>query len=168
MAIYSKSVRALMKDDMSPALASNDDIVFTKQQALDWFAAEYPKIKTGTITAHLIRLSTNAKSRTHYSAKPDEDDVFFQIDGNHYRLYRPSQDPLPIHTTTTTSNRTQPLQDDGDEEEIDNQNNGQFAFEKDLQNFLVKNLHLLEPGLRLYEDEGIKGMVLNFLSAGVS
>ena len=35
---------------------------------------------------------------------------------------------------------------------------GQFAYEKDLQNFLAKNLHLIEKGLRLYEDEGIQGI----------
>ena len=28
-----------------------------------------------------------------------------------------------------------------------------FAFERDLQNYLVQNLGLLEPGLKLYEDE---------------
>ena len=86
-----------MKEGMSAALASAEGSLFSKQQAIDWFGKNYPKIKTGTVTAHLIRLSTNAPSRTHYSAKPGEDDVFFQIDGSHFRLYRPAQDPLPIY-----------------------------------------------------------------------
>ena len=55
-----------MGEHMSVALASPEGTVFSKQQAIDWFAKNYPKIKTGTVTAHLIRLSTNAPSRTHY------------------------------------------------------------------------------------------------------
>lgn len=158
MAIYTKSVRALMKDEMINTLSINEEVVFTKKQVVDWFAQKYPKIKNGTITAHLIRLSTNAKSRTHYSAKPKEDDIFFQIDSNHYRLYRPSDDPLPI--TSENSQLTEPL---NSENEIDDQLNNdqnyeQFAYEKDLQNFLVKNLNLLEPGLRLFEGEGVNGV----------
>src|SRR5699024_9375401 len=32
----------------------------------------------------------------HYGVKQGEDDVLFQIDGSHYRRYRPGQDPAPI------------------------------------------------------------------------
>ncbi len=35
---------------------------------------------------------------------------------------------------------------------------GEFAYESDLRDFLAKNLSLLEPGLRLYQDEGITGV----------
>ena len=92
---------------MSTALASPEGTVFSKQQAIDWFAKNYPKIKTGTITAHLIRLSINAPSRTHYFAKPGEDDVFFQVDGSHFRLYQPAQDPSPIYTAPGAAKITQ-------------------------------------------------------------
>jgi RecB family endonuclease NucS len=34
----------------------------------------------------------------------------------------------------------------------------EFAYEKDLQNFLSKNLSLIRPGLHLYEEEGITGI----------
>ena len=34
----------------------------------------------------------------------------------------------------------------------------EFAFERDLRNYLVKNLGLIEPGLRLYDEEGITGV----------
>jgi RecB family endonuclease NucS len=33
-----------------------------------------------------------------------------------------------------------------------------FAYESDLRNFLSKNLHVLDAGLRLYEQEGITGV----------
>ena len=92
MAIYGKPVRQLMKEDMVEGLRLEPGKTFTKRQAIDWFAHYFPKIKTGTISAHLIRLSTNATSRTHYSAKPD-DDVFFQLAGGVFRLYDETSDP---------------------------------------------------------------------------
>jgi len=33
-----------------------------------------------------------------------------------------------------------------------------FAFERDLRNYLVNNLGLIEPGLRLYDEEGLAGV----------
>lgn len=37
--------------------------------------------------------------------------------------------------------------------DIEDADSRKFAFERDLQNYLVNNLSLLEPSLRLYEDE---------------
>lgn len=159
MAIYSKSVRALMKEDMSAALASTQGAIFSKQQAVGWFAKNYPKIKTGTVSAHLIRLSTNAPSRAHYSAKPGEDDVFYQVDRSRYRLYQAAQDPAPIYNGTPgPAEAAQTAPDDDFDEDIGVQSSGQFAYESDLRNYLAKNLSSIEPGLRLYEDEGITGI----------
>jgi len=146
-----------MKEDMTAALAPAAGAVFSKQQAIDWFAKNYPKIKTGTVTAHLIRLSVNAPSRAHYSAKPGEDDVFFQVDGSHFRLYQAGQDPLPIYTGRGQTEPAKSTEDADDDEDIA-QGSGQFAYETDLRNYLAKNLSLLELGLRLYEDEGITGI----------
>src|SRR4051812_48124006 len=90
-----------MKDAMTTALAPTRDAVFTRQQALDWFKTNYPKIKPATVGAHLTRLSTNATSRVHFSAKPGEDDVLYQIDGSHFRTYRQGEDPTPVWHTST-------------------------------------------------------------------
>jgi len=152
MAIYDKSVRILMKD-MAGAFALQPGQPFTKQQAIDWFAEHYPKIKTGTITAHLVRLSTNAPSRIHYKAKPNEDDLFFQIDGGHYRRYEPNQDPSPIYSVDRKSDSGIPP-----EEDPEPQGSAEFAYEKDLRNYLARNLAVIERGLTLYEEEGINGI----------
>jgi endonuclease len=157
MAIYSKPAWSLMKD-MAAALAPAPESIFSKQQAIDWFSKNYPKIKTGTVTAHLIRLSTNAQTRTHYNAKPGQDDVFFQLDGSHFRLYQPTQDPSPIYTAREPNDRAQNPEEEEREESGDSSGSGQFAYETDLRNYLAKNLSLIEPGLRLYEDEGITGI----------
>jgi RecB family endonuclease NucS len=34
----------------------------------------------------------------------------------------------------------------------------EFAYERDLRNYLEKNLHSLEPGLKLYQDEEFSGI----------
>ncbi|WP_145304436.1 endonuclease NucS domain-containing protein [Crateriforma conspicua] len=152
MAIYDKPVRLLMHD-MASEFALQPGEAFTRQRALDWFAEHYPKIKQGTITAHLIRLSTNAQSRLHYSAKPGDDDLFFQIDSGHYRLYSTESDPAPI---CTVNGRKPTLPTGEDESEI--QPSNEFAYERDLRNYLSKNLSIIEAGLTLYEEEGINGI----------
>jgi hypothetical protein len=153
MAIYDKPVRFLMKD-MVKAFGLQDGQSFVRQQAIDWFAQHYPKIKKGTITAHLIRLSVNAPSRLHHSPKPSEDDLFFQIDSNHFRLYDAKQDPSPIHDATGVTT----LQKSEVSEEIDLGISTEFAYESDLRDYLAKNLQVIELGLKLYEEEGITGV----------
>lgn len=159
MAIYSKPTWALMKD-MASELVTQPGQSFTKQQALSWFDRNYPKIKAGTISAHLIRLSTNSRTRIHYNAKPGQDDVLYQLDGSHFRLYDPLKDPSPIYAATANNGRAEDvLPDETSEDELaSGKGSDQFAYEADLRNYLVKNLHLIEPGLRLYEDEGITGI----------
>ncbi len=158
MALYSKPVRLLMKE-MADELTKGPEAVFSKQQAISWFREKYPKIKVGTVTAHLTRLSTNARSRTHYSAKPSEDDVFYQIDGHRYRRYRPDTDPTPIYASEGGLETSRgPKEEDEDSVEQPSPDGGEFAYEADLRNYLSKNLGKLESGLRLYDEEGITGI----------
>ena len=152
MAIYEKPVRLLMKDMVQSQNIIEGQII-TKKQVLAWFDNNYPKIRSSTVTAHLIRMSTNATSRVHYQVNPNgDDDLFYQIDGKRFRLYNPQSDPSPIYEK----------QDEiSDDSEADNQEFSQpskFAYEKDLKNFLAKNLHVLAPRLKLYEDEDITGI----------
>ncbi len=124
---------------------------FTRDDALDWFRSHYPLVKDGTITAHLTRLSTNNKNRLHYSAKPD-DDVFFQIDSSRFRRFDLLNDPSPIR-----EGAPEPPVDP----ELDvppREGSSEFAYEHDLRDYLARNLHLLEPGLRLYDEEGVTGV----------
>ena len=68
LAIYDKPVRVLLQE-MIEELAPQKGQRFSKEHAIAWFGERYPKIKRGTISAHLIRFSTNAPNRLHYSAK---------------------------------------------------------------------------------------------------
>lgn len=151
MAIYSKPVRGLIPD-MVADLAPQHGQIFSKDSAIEWFASHYPKIKQGTIFAHLIRFSTNAASRLHYNARPDED-LLYQIDGNHFRLYDPAKDPTPVHSKSDVATNQQHLPEAAEPETP-----SEFAYENDLRNFLAKNLSVIEPGLQLFQEEGITGV----------
>ncbi len=144
--MYDKPVRILMRD-MIPAMGIKLGDTFTRDQAVSWFAENYPKIKKGTVTAHLMRLSTNVASRHQYTPRSDgSDDAFFKLDRQTFRLYEPGQDPAPLKV------------DGEDTEEEDTQDTGEFAYERDLRDFLARNLHLIESGLTLYSDEGMSGV----------
>jgi hypothetical protein len=150
--IYPKPIRLLMKEEMAPALAGQPGQSFTRKQAIDWFARHYPRIKSGAVQAHLIRLSTNAPVRFHYNPKPNEDDVFFKLDASHFRLFDPTHDPAPIREATAKKEEIET------DEETDAEGSAEFAYEADLRNYLAKNLSVIEPGLTLYQEEGITGI----------
>jgi len=138
--------------DMADDFAMKKGDRITKDQVIAWFNDKYPRIKLGTITAHLVRMSTNAKSRHHYNAKPMEDDLFYQIDGSTYRLFDAENDPSPLLKGAQALEEANETESEIDEER------SEFAYERDLQNFLSRNLSLIEPGLRLFEDDGITGI----------
>lgn len=148
-AMYDKPVRILMQE-MIPALKLSPGDTFTREQAVQWFAENYPKIKQGTVAAHLVRLSTNVPTRLQYSVRPDgADDHFFKIDSSTFRLYELGRDPTPISESSPASEEPAEATSEG---------TGQFAYEHDLRDFLARNLQLIEPGLTLYTDEGITGV----------
>lgn len=151
MAICDRPVRLLFRD-MLAELAPEKGRVFTRDQAIAWFAEHYPKVKQGTVAAHLLRFSTNSRSRVHYSPRPDED-TLFQIDSVRFRLYDSATDPSPIHTKFEAS----PPSSAVEEQEVP-PTPSEFAYESDLRDFLAKHLPIIEPGLQLYEEEGIKGV----------
>jgi len=105
---------------------------FTRQEVISWFNTNYPKIKHGTISAHLILLSTNAPSRIHHNARPNRGiDLFFQIDGSHFRLFDKTKDPQPIYKEDISNLNGSKQPEEDDEEQIELK---EFAYEKDLRN----------------------------------
>lgn len=149
---YDKTIKMMM-NDFCLEFQLKSDAEVTSDQILSWFRQKYPRVKESTIRAHLIAMSTNAKSRIHHNVKVGSGhDLFYQIDSKTYRLYDKDKDPFPIYKQDVY------ISDTPDELEEESAESSQFGFEKDLQNFLVKNLHLIESGLRLYESEGITGV----------
>ena len=156
MSIYEKPVRELFKDFVKERNSQKGEIL-NKKEIIDWFKQHYPKIKQGTITAHLIRMSVNAPSRIHYNVFSNgSDDLFYQINGSHYRIYDKANDPLPIYKEDDKKSENESEIDDLEIE--DKLESSEFAYERDLKNFLSKNLNIIESDLKLYEDEGITGI----------
>lgn len=149
--IYEKPVWQLMWD-MTKEIDLQPNQAISRSQVVAWFRDNYPRIKESTVSAHLLRLSTNSRSRHHYGAKPHQDDLFYQIDGGHFRLYDAERDPPPIWTEDAG-----PIDEvDGELDELEEPTT--FAYERDLQNFLAKNLPIIEPGLHLYEEDEVTGL----------
>jgi endonuclease len=151
--IYEKPVWKLMHD-----FAKDEKIVpgktFTKEQVVSWFKKHYPLIKVSNVSANLIMMSTNAPSRVHYNVRADGgSDLFFQTGPSQFRLYDPATDPPPIQKGSISPGPDGPEVDGGGETE-----GREFAYEHDLRDFLARNLTLVEPGLKLYEEEGIRGI----------
>jgi len=93
--IYDRPIRLLFREFAS---GLKEDQTFEAKEAVDWFRKKYPKIKEGSVRAHLIRLTTNNPTRVHY--KPTEkDDLFFQLESGRFRRYSPDKDPKPIYAT---------------------------------------------------------------------
>src|SRR5215213_208133 len=157
MAIYDKPVRELFREFVTDQNITKGS-VFDRRDAISWFNDKYSRIKKGTITAHLLLMSTNIPSRVHHlpHLNPDND-LFFRIDKSHFRLYEPDVDPTPIRKTGDIREdaRKAEIEEETDEDIIESK---EFAYERDLKNFLSKNLAIIEPGLRLYEEEGITGI----------
>lgn len=152
MAIYDKPTWQLMRD-MAAELLPDSTSILTKAEVHAWFAAHYSKIKTGTIDAHLAKMSTNHPSRIHYNVKSGLDDLLFRIDTQRYRRYASDSDPQPIYVSGAVATSPEP-----DEDVAIEGADTEFAYEADLRDYLARNLGLIEPGLRLYQDEDIRGI----------
>jgi hypothetical protein len=167
--IYDKPTRALLKDMLADWRLPPGE-TFAAQRAIDWFAQHYPKLKPGSIQAHLVQASTNDRSRLHHPATNETDDLLFKVGPREYRRYEHGVDPAPLHQAaklqmagaggqmvSVTEENDEDDQDAGDAGHAPQQGSSQFALEKDLQRYLADNLQLIEPGLTLFQDEGITG-----------
>lgn len=156
--IYEKPTRALLKD-MLKDLGLKPGQVFTTSRAVQWFADHYPKLKAGSIRAHLVQASINDRSRLHHPATNETDDLLFKVASGQFRLYEPGKDPAPIHELVEGDvAREEALTQDADDDQVDGAGeappgSSEFLLEKDLQKYLARNLEVVEPGLRLYLDE---------------
>jgi endonuclease len=138
--------------------------LYTKSQIIDWYLAAYPNFKRTTVARRLEIMCVNIPNRDP-RAKPSAGlDLFFKESSDQIRLWEPDADPPPIYRSEVESRKI-PSSDDLEEYETAAAENVQsgdtFALEKDLQNFLVRNLHRLEPGLKLYESDGLSGIEYN-------
>ena len=166
--IYDKSTKELFKeflDSFVPPPAKGLGLIerkplgeggyFTRQEILAWFQEHYPKLKRGTVNAHLIVMSTNAQSRVHHNLRPNgADDLLFQINGSNFRLYVKETDPPAIYKQQS---ETEFSEDTGNGDDTCTEAH-EFAYENDLKNFLANNLNVIRPSLKVYQDGDLRGV----------
>ena len=166
--IYDKSTKELFKefvDSFVPPPAKGLGLIerkplgeggyFTRQEILAWFQEHYPKLKRGTVNAHLIVMSTNAQSRVHHNLRPNgADDLLFQINGSNFRLYVKETDPPPRYKQQSETELSEDT-DNGDDTCTEAH---EFAYENDLKNFLANNLNVIRPSLKVYQDGDLRGV----------
>ena len=126
--------------------------VFSRKDAVRWFADHYPDIKSNTVGLHVDGMSVNSPQRRHHPGiRPDAGwDLFFKLSPREFRLWDPEKDPAPRYKADLEAGISGSEKETTEEDDLGSR---KFAFELDLQNYLVQNLGLLEPGLKLYEDE---------------
>jgi len=157
--IYDKSVRLLLKD-MLKDMELKPGQVFTTSRVIDWFKQRYPKLQPNGIRAHLVVAATNDRSRLHHATNTS-DDLLFKVASGQFRLYEPGKDPAPIHELIEgdVAREEEITAAAEDEESADAQpGSSEFLLERDLQRYLAENLDCIEPGLKLYEEDDIKGL----------
>ncbi|KMQ49655.1 putative multi-domain protein [Chitinispirillum alkaliphilum] len=132
--IYGKTVIDLIREFLSERKLTENEIL-DRKEVLSWFSRNYPEIKKVTLTCQLIRATVNSPSRKHYSPKPG-DDLLLSVGEGKFRIYQPTEEPEDIC----------------EEDELIEYDR-EFAYERDLQAFLAKNITVVENGLEIYTDE---------------
>ena len=162
MAIYEKPTKELMLQ-FAETLAPGQ--TFDKGDAVRWFEQYYPKIKATTVQMHVEGMAVNANSRKHHqSIRPGSGhDLFYKVAPGRFRMWNPSTDSRPVYPGDASP--SDPLEraaaeDEAGEHEESEAFDGsrEFAFERDLRNYLAKNLGMLERGLSLFRDEEFSGI----------
>ncbi len=142
MPIYEKSTNQILTEWIKQNLKPGQTI--DKNQIVHWFKDQYPRIKSNTVNAHIIKFTTNHNTRVHYNAGPQHD-MLFQLPNKKLKLYDPNTDPAPIYESNEV---VEPIPG-----EIEEAESSAFAYESHLRDYLKDNLQRIEPGLRLYTDE---------------
>lgn len=163
MSIYDKPTKMLMEEWAREHVQPGQ--VFAKSQPVTWFKRHYPNIKSNTVEMHVEGMAVNNRNRRHHpNIRPGSGhDLFWKVGSGQFRLWDAAVDPgarykadieaeAESHSDVAESDPT---------EEASALADATFAYEKDLQNYLVRNLHVLEPGLSLYEEEGFNGVEYN-------
>lgn len=164
MSIYDKPTKTLMGEFAKENLSSGQ--VFTKRDAVAWFTKHYPDIKSTTVQAHVEAMAVNSRSRKHHPnvKRGSGHDLFFKVGPARYRLWNPEADPRPVYSNDMSSlegesrETISELEAEENEEISAESGSQEFAYERDLRNYLSKNLGSLETGLRLYQDEDLTGV----------
>lgn len=129
---------------------SKEQILSTKE-IIDGVNRKYPGLwKEVTIRTHTMGCSINHTSSKWYPSFPK---ILYTVSPGRVRLYDIENDGVfnPNSGQTETGSSDEEIPSEEDIVEF------AFSFEKDLQEYLSRELQKLEPGLTLFTDEGLTG-----------
>jgi hypothetical protein len=160
MTTYDKPSKTLMLDFIKEKIVKGQ--VFDKKDAVDWFAKHYPKLNPNTVKMDVECMAVNNPTMRRRIEPNSGYDLFFKVGAGKFRLWDSTNDPQPLYMTQGRHHGTETTDADELTDDIiaDQEEKGisEFAFERDLRNYLAKNLFSLEKGLELYQDEGFTGI----------
>lgn len=134
------------------AITELDRVVSTRE-IINYIYRKYPNRpwKESTIRAHVIGCSVNHSSIHHYPSFPK---FLFTVDGGRVRLYNPEIDgKWIVDDKGARLIGREGLEEKEIFEEAYLPEEATISLERDLENFLLAKLNVLEEGLRLYEGE---------------
>jgi RecB family endonuclease NucS len=109
---------------------------------------------------HVEGMAVNSTARKHHPniKAGSEHDLFFKIASGKFRLWNPESDPAPLYRDKLLETVSEVSETTEDDDVAPTPASPTFAYERDLRNYLEKNLSVLEPRLTLYQDEEFMGI----------
>jgi hypothetical protein len=152
--LYDRPVRLLLEDCLA---ALPED--FRSEEAIAWFAEQYPLVDDKTVRAHLRAFSANDPNRRHYSFGRGRPALVFKTgrstysryDAEVHGLYDEQGLPLDEEFTTDDEDLVPELGETSQERAAE------FALEAYLEEFLLTNWHKIEWGAPLELYNGREG-----------
>lgn len=142
-------------------LFSSKDQILTTKEIIDAVTKKYPGLwKEVTIRTHTMGCSINHTSSKWYPSFPK---FLYTVEPGRVRLY-------DIETDGKIDINSGIAQNDSSDEGISSEEEifeFAFSFEKDLQEYLSRELQKLEPGLTLFTEEGLTGREISIDSGRI-
>jgi len=136
------------KDAVIEALKELGRIASTRE-VIDYIYRKYPDKpwKEVSIRCHLTGLSVNHPSSKHYPTLHRQACLFYVGDGR-YKFYDQEKDNMDVH-----------LEDKDSLENVDRDESieATISLERDLEEYIIRDLNQIESGLKLYSKEGVTG-----------
>lgn len=140
------------KDAVIEAVKELGRVVSTRE-VIDCVYRKYPDKpwKQVSIRCHLTGLSVNHPSSKHYPTLHRQACLFY-VGGGRYKLYDPEKDNIDVHVEDEDS-----LEDVDSDEYIE----ATISLERDLEEYIIRDLNQIETDLELYSKEGVTGRQFN-------
>ena len=148
--VYAPSVSVIYDRPVSELMHEAADALPEPYRIPDitaWFAEHYPKIKSSSVSAHVIGMTANHRSRHHYPWLAAKEPVFFRTGYGQFVRFDPD-----VHTGSEEG----PLSDE-DEDALSSpatEEQAEFVRESQLEDFLLDNWERIHWGRPLTIWEG--------------